>query len=81
MSKIVDEVLKANLKYKKDFGNEKQLPTSKNKILHCHLYMYNIKPKKFLICAIIKYNGRIIDDTIRSAIIFHKLLETKKLSW
>jgi carbonic anhydrase len=85
MSKIVDEVLKANEKYRADFGDKGKLalpPARGFAILTC--MDARIDPAKLAglregdAHVIRNAGGRASDDAIRSLVISHKLLGTRE---
>jgi carbonic anhydrase len=85
MSKIVDEVLKANAKYQADFGEKSKLalpPARGFAILTC--MDARIDPAKLAglregdAHVIRNAGGRASDDAIRSLVISHKLLGTRE---
>ena len=85
MTKVHDEVLKANAAYAKDFGDKAKLampPARRFAILTC--MDARLDPAKFAGLAegdahvIRNAGGRASDDAIRSLVISHKLLGTKE---
>lgn len=85
MSKILDEVLKANEEYSKDFGDKGKLPIPPGRkftILTC--MDARLDPAKFAGLAegdahvIRNAGGRVSEDAIRSLIVSHKLLGTQE---
>jgi carbonic anhydrase len=85
MSKILDQVLKANQAYAKDFGDRGKLampPASRFAILTC--MDARLDPAKFAGLSegdahvIRNAGGRASDDAIRSLVISHKLLGTNE---
>jgi len=85
MSKLVDEVLAANARYAKDFGDKGKLalpPARRFAILTC--MDARLHPSKFAGLAegdahvIRNAGGRASDDAIRSLVISYKLLGTRE---
>ncbi|HET9273366.1 MAG TPA: carbonic anhydrase [Methyloceanibacter sp.] len=85
MTKVHDEVLKANAAYAKDFGDKAKLampPARRFAILTC--MDARLDPAKFAGLAegdahvIRNAGGRASDDAIRSLVISHKLLGTRE---
>lgn len=85
MSKILDEVLRANKKYSDNFGEKGNLPIPPGRkfaILTC--MDARLDPAKFAGLAegdahvIRNAGGRVSEDSIRSLIISHKLLGTQE---
>lgn len=85
MSKVLDEVLKANKEYADNFGDKASLPLPPGRkfaVLTC--MDARLDPAKFAGIAegdahvIRNAGGRVSDDAIRSLIISHKLLGTQE---
>jgi carbonic anhydrase len=85
MSKVLDEVLRANAEYSKDFGDKGELampPARRFAVLTC--MDARLDPAKFAGLAegdahvIRNAGGRASDDAIRSLVISYKLLGTRE---
>lgn len=85
LSKVVNEVLKANKGYVQQFGNKGELPMPPGRKFAVVTCMdARLDPAKFAGLSegdahvIRNAGGRVSDDTIRSLIISHKLLGTQE---
>lgn len=85
MSKILEEVLKANKEYAENFGEKSKLPIPPGRKFSIVTCMdARLDPAKFAgleegdAHVIRNAGGRVTDDTIRSLIISHKLLGTQE---
>jgi carbonic anhydrase len=85
MSKVLEEVLKANEEYSKNFGEKSELPIPPGRKFSIVTCMdARLDPAKFAglkegdAHVIRNAGGRVTEDTIRSLIISHKLLGTQE---